>query len=102
MPERALERVIVDTFEIPEELAQELSELNTTIDLRRQVLPDLIGTEKYQPYEKETVKLLSRRQEIMSSITRDFVPEKYRTQKYSWNYNGYAAAKNSLEIFMTA
>lgn len=90
----------VDFFEIPEELAKELSELLTKQSIRDRLLLELIDNpEMYDALEAKLIPITSRIDEIKIKITREFVPEKYNSSEYIWNYLGWNIDKNKVEVF---
>ena len=94
------ERRIVDQFEIPEELAKELSELLTKQVIRERILLQVIDDdEKYEKAESMLIPVTSKIEAIKLRITKDHVPTKYMNQKYIWNYDGYEVSGNKVDIF---
>ena len=90
---------VVDYFEIPEELAKELSELLTKQTIREKILTQLIDKpDKYEEAEALLIPITQRIEAIKIKITKEFVPEKYATDAYMWNYDGYEVDKNKVQI----
>ena len=90
---------MIDTFEIPEELAKELSELMTKQSIRERMLLMLVDQPtRYEEMERMLIPIVNRIDFIKNKITSEYVPEKYRSDKYVWNYNGYDIAKNIVDI----
>lgn len=90
---------VIDHFEIPVPLAQELSNLLIKQVIRERLLAQLIDDdEKYNKAEELLIPIVSKVEMIKVKITNEFVPEKYRSSNYSWNYNGYEVDENRLEI----
>lgn len=91
---------VIDTFSIPEELAKELSELLTKQIIRERLLLQLIEEpEKYDKQEKMLIPVVSKVEAIKQKITNEYVPDKYATAEYSWNYNGWEIDKNICQIY---
>ena len=90
---------VVSSFEIPEEVAKELSELLTKQGIRERLLSSLVGTEKYEEVENDLVDLIQRIDAIKNLITSEYVPEQYRYDWYTWNYDGWTISKNTLYIY---
>ena len=82
--------VIIDKFEIPEAIAKRLSELLTIQTIREKILDQNIeNIVKYEQIEKMLIPVVSEVEALKTKITRDYVPEKYRSDEYMWNYDGY-------------
>ena len=93
---------VIDHFEIPNELAQELSDLLTKQVVRERLLVNLVGdNEKYNAAEKMLMETVSKVETIKKKITRDYVPEHYRFPQYMWNYDGYEIDGNKVQILET-
>lgn len=92
-------QVVVDYFEIDNDLAKELSDLLTKQVIRERLLLQLVNDPgKYEEVEKLLIPITSKIEAIKVKITRDFVPEKYRSQTYMWNYTGYEIDGNEVEV----
>lgn len=92
-------QIVVGSFEIPNELAKELSELLTKQTIRDRLLLNLIDEPaKYEEVEKMLIPITAKVEAIKMKITSEYVPEKYRNPKYIWNYDGYEVAGNSVQI----
>ncbi len=90
---------IVDTFEIPEELAKELSDLLTKQTIRERLLVQLVDQpEKYDDAEKMLIPITRNIEAIKVKITKEYVPEKYNSAKYMWNYDGWDVDENRVQI----
>ena len=84
------EQIIVGSFEIPEELAKELSELLTKQTIRERLLIQLIEDPvKYEQAEAMLIPITAKIEAIKIKITNTFVPDQYRSAKYIWNYDGW-------------
>lgn len=93
------QQVVVDYFEIPEELAKELSDLLTKQTIRERMLLQLINEpDKYEKAEEMLVPITARIEAIKIKITKEFVPVKYNSVRYMWNYDGWAVDKNRVQI----
>lgn len=80
----------IDTFEIPEEIGKELTNLLTTQVIREKLMTQVINEpDKYESLEKGLIPVIQRIDVLRNTITNDYVPEVYRSDKYSWNYDGY-------------
>ena len=84
------EKNLVTTFEVPTELAQELSELLIKEDILQTSIDHLFsqGDEKWTEVMEQLTKVKSRINTLKNKVTNDFVPDQYRDQKYVWNYEG--------------
>ena len=90
---------IIDQFVIPEEMAKELSALLTESSIKKSLLVELVETPtKYEIIEKLVIGLEDKITVIKNKITKELVPLKYRSSQYSWNYDGYSSAGNTLHI----
>lgn len=93
------QQVVIDYFEIPEDLARELSELLTKQTIRERSLAQVIGEpEKYEEAEKLLIPVVSRIEAIKVRITKEYVPEKYNSIRYMWNYDGWEVDRNKVQI----
>ena len=92
------QQTVIDHFEIPEELAKRLSDVMTMVSIRMQMLERKTGDE-YDEFEKQLMKPMAEFESIKIKITREYIPDKYRSSsKYIWNYNGWETSKNLVEI----
>lgn len=93
-------RVIVGSFEIPDELARELSDLLIKQMIRQQMLQQIIVTDisKYEEVEQLLVPITERIETIKRIITEEYVPKEFSSMKYTWSYEGYDANGNSVYI----
>lgn len=99
MNKRELKPVVIDYFEIPEELAKELSDLLTKQTIRERLLVQLFNEpEKFNQVEEQLMPITARIDAIKIKITRDYVPEKYNDPSYQWNYDGWEVDKNRIQI----
>ena len=93
---------VIGVFTIPNELAMELSEVITTISIRHSLLLDLIDKPtKYDEVEKNLIQLEERKAALMNSITRDYIPDEYRFDYFTWFFAGYSVAGNECWIKKT-
>lgn len=93
---------VVDHFEIPAELAKELSDLLTKQIIRERLLVNLVGdADKYDAAEKMLIETVSRVEAIKKKITRDYVPDSYRFPQFMWNYDGYDIDGNQVQVLET-
>lgn len=90
----------VTTFEIPEEIAKRLSILLVKEKVRRELLSNLVGNKsKFEEVEQLLVEVSSEVEKIKYDITTLYVPEKYRSDEFIWDYNGFEIDKNILTIY---
>jgi len=90
----------VTTFEIPEEIAKRLSILLVKEKVRRELLSNLVGNKsKFEEVEQLLVEVSSEVEKIKYDITTLYVPEKYRSEEFIWDYNGFEIDKNILTIY---
>lgn len=93
---------IIDLFEIPEDLAKELSDLLTKQTIRERLLLQLINDpDKYNQVEDLLLPITAKIEAIKIRITKDFVPAKYNSQKYMWNYDGWEVDGNKVQVIET-
>lgn len=94
-----MEQKVIDYFEIPDELAKELSELLTKQTIREKLLLQLVDQpDKYEDAEKLLIPITARIEAIKVKITKEYIPEKYVSSKYMWNYDGYEVDQNKVQI----
>lgn len=90
---------LVDTFEIPENIAKELSDLLAKQSIRERVLASVIGDpEKYEELEKQLIPVVQKIDALKTKITEEFVPDKY-DEHYVWNYNGFEVSGTKVQIY---
>ena len=88
-------------FEIPDEMAQELSKQLTISSIRRTMLIELIGKPgKYDELEATIIPVEQKIDGIKTRITNQYVPEEYQNEQYQWLFPGYEIAKNQCWIKM--
>lgn len=99
---KELTQAVVDTFEIPEDLAKELSDLLTKQTIRERLLVQLINEpEKYNQAEDMLIPVTARIEAIKIKITKEFVPVKYNDRRFQWNYDGWEVDQNRVQILET-
>ena len=90
---------VIDYFDIPDELAKELSDLLTKQVVRERLLLQVVSDPvRYEEMEKMILPITAKIEAIKIKITDEYVPEKYRSTKYMWNYSGYEVDKNKVQI----
>ena len=90
---------VIDWFEIPDPLARGLSELLVKQTIRERMLMQLVNDpEKYEEAEKLLIPIASKIEAIKVKITKEYIPEKYNSRKYMWNYDGYEIDANRVQI----
>ena len=93
-------QILVGSFEIPEEISKELSELLIKQSIRMDMLANVIDDPaKYETIEKMLIPVRSRIEALKQKITEEFVPSQFNDAKYVWNYDGYEVAKNTVNIY---
>lgn len=92
---------VIATFDIPEELAKELSELLTKQSIRQNMLKEILisNPSKYEEVESLLLPVTTRIETIKAKITTEYVPDEYCDEKYMWNYDGYDISGTSVSIF---
>lgn len=94
-----MEQHVVAEFTIPEELAQELSDLLVKQTIRERVLVQLVDQpEKYEEAENLLIPITRKIEAIKVKITKEYVPEKFNSAQYMWNYDGYDISENRVQI----
>ena len=92
----------VSTFEIPDELAQELSELMTIRSIRMNLLMSMVDQPSgYEQVEKSLIPIEEKLSAIKAKITEEYVPLPYRLAKYSWTFTGYFDGNTTVLIKLT-
>lgn len=90
---------VIDNFEIPEDLAKDLSDLLIKQTIKERLLLQVLDEQdKYDQIESMLIPIAEKIQLIKIKITKDYVPDKYNSKKYSWNYNSWEIDKNKVEI----
>ena len=93
------EQIIVGSFNIPDELAKELSELLTKQTIRERILVQLVDDQvKFEQAEKMLIPITSKIEAIKIKITNEYVPNEFRSPKYVWNYDGYEVAGFTVNV----
>lgn len=93
-------QVLRGSFEIPEELAKELSTLLAKQTIKEHLLENIISDkDKFDEVESQLVPIIQKIDAIKNKITSEYVPEQYRSEKYSWNFDGYEVSGNLLQIY---
>ena len=97
--ESAPSNEVIDHFIIPEALAKELSELLVVEATRGKILVQLLDDPvKYQKFEETLLPVTARIEAIKAKITREYVPSKYNSSEYMWNYDGYEIDECNVQI----
>lgn len=90
---------VIDTFDIPEEMAKRLSDLLVTSSIRRNLLLELIDKPaKYEQVEAMLIPVEDEVSAIKSKITSELVPDKYRSERYTWYFAGLSLSGNECWI----
>ena len=90
---------VIDYFEIPDDLARELSELLTKQTIRERLLLQLVNDpDKYEAAEALLIPITAKIEAIKVKITKEFVPAKYNARRYMWNYDGFEVDGNKVQI----
>lgn len=89
---------VLQTFTIPEELAERLSNLLVTQSIRERLLASLVGKPEYEQVEQSLIALITEIDKLKNQITTDYVPPEYRSEEYQWNYDGYGISGNVISI----
>lgn len=99
---KEIQQIVIDKFEIPEDLAHELSGLLTKQTIRERLLLQLVGEpEKYEQAEELLLPVTARIEAMKIKITKEFVPTKYNNRKYQWNYDGWEVDQNNVQVIET-
>lgn len=90
---------IIDYFTIPDELAMELSNLLTKQTIRERLLSQVVNDPvRYEKVEKMLAPITDKIEAIKTKITKEFIPSKYNSPEYIWNYDGYSIDGNKIQI----
>lgn len=91
--------LIVETVEIPEDIAQRLSRLLIKESIRRQLLNDAVGNkDKYEEAEELLIPVIEEIDKIKNTITEKYIPEDFRSDRYIWSYNNFSINGNEINI----
>ena len=93
-----MEPTIIDTFEIPEDIAKELSSLLAKQSIRERLLVSVIGKPEYETLEASLIPIVEKIDSFKNMITLKYVPEKYRSDRFIWNYPGWEVSGTSVQI----
>ncbi len=94
---------VIDYFTIPDELAKELSNLLMKQTVRERLISQLINDpDGYEKVEEMLIPITTKIEEIKAKITKEFVPNKYKSIEYVWNYDGYSIDGNKVQIIRGA
>ena len=93
-------KTLATTFEIPTELANELSELLIKEEVLQTSIDHLFsqGDENWTEVMDKLTRVKQRINSIKNKITNDFVPDQYKDPRYVWNYEG---SGNTFQIYDT-
>ena len=91
---------VIDYFEIPDELAKELSKLLTLQTIRERLLIQLVGDKKFEEVENSLIDVTAKIEAIKIKITKEYIPLQYNSELYIWNYDGYEVDKNKVQIII--
>lgn len=92
----------ITTFEIPEEIAKHLSILLIKEKVRKELLLNLVGNKnKFEEVEQLLIEVSSEIEKIKHDITTLYVPEKYRSEDFIWDYNGFDIDGKHVTIYKT-
>lgn len=95
-----MEQTYVDSFGIPEELGKELTDLIVRQSIYETTLSKLMAdNQQYDKVLDELASIIEKSEVIKNRITKEFVPEKYRKEIYSWNYNGFHISGTKVDIY---
>ena len=90
---------VIDHFEIPLELATELSGLLVQQTIKERLLTQLIDDdERYEKTEERLRPVVAKIEAIKIKITKEYVPAKYNSRRYMWNYNGLDVDGCKVEV----
>ena len=91
---------IVGTFEIPEEIAKELSTLLVKQSIREKLLENVVNDpDKYNEIETMLIPLVKKIDVLKHKITNELVPEQFCDEKYMWNYDGFDIAGTTVQVY---
>lgn len=97
-----LPSTVIDTFEIPDEMARELDRLIIQVDIMKDMLAaNVIDDGRFDKLQEKLIPLQSRYTTLKNLITYQYVPSKYNSENYSWNYPGYELTGNTCWIQRT-
>lgn len=89
----------INTFEIPVEMAKELSLLTGKEKIRKDLLFSSINNpETFSKVEKELITIMEQLEGLKQKITDEYVPDEYRSEEYVWVHNGWEIDKNNIGI----
>lgn len=89
------------SFAIPGELAHELSDLLITQTIRERLLDRMIQNDDKAGYERAEellAPIVEKVEAIKAKITSEYVPDQWRSDAYTWNYNGWEVSRNNIDV----
>ena len=90
----------VTKIKIPEDVAKELSDLINKKTVRLEVAASCIkDDEAYAIAESKLIQVTERMEFLKDVITNQFIPLEYKSEEYTWNYNGYLIDKDEISIY---
>lgn len=92
----------VGEFKIPEDIAMPLSKLMSKKSLIMQLMDQNINDDdKFETYSEKGIALEDEIQQYQRRINETYLPDKFKLPHLQWNYNGYALAGCTIEVYST-
>jgi len=90
----------IKQIEIDHTRAEELSELLTKKSIRMEVAASCVkDPEAYDEAEKRLIPIIDAIEAIKDYITKNCIPDEYKSEKYTWIYNGILIDGYSISIY---
>lgn len=95
-----MEQTYRASFQIPEELGKELSDLVVRQSIYENAMVKLIADNNpCDEVEKTLMSIVKKIEIIKSKITNEYVPNEYRSERFMWNYDGYHLTGTEVKIY---
>ena len=93
---------LIGQFDIPEDMAKELSDLLARKTIKEDVMVNLAKNKNFEEFEvveNDLIPVIQKIEAIKNSITANYVPDEYKSEKYVWNYDGYEVDGCTIHIY---
>lgn len=90
----------VGTFEIPDDIAQELTELMAKRDVYESLMiKSANDPAAFDVIESKLIDTVRKYDAVRNRITDDLLPDEFRNAAYTWTYRGYEIDKNVVSVW---
>ena len=95
-------QVLAGKFDIPEDMAKELSELLSRKTIKEDLMINVLKNKDFDQMEALEIQLIpvvQKIEAIKNNITANHVPEEFRSDRFVWNYDGYDIDGCSISVY---